>query len=110
MKALKESKTNETEKGVVVFYDHLSSDWIRLRSLWADHRQSERPSPHAGVGTRPLPVKTPYEPFLILPPQRSPLAHLPASYYIPCDKERAAIGLLMSPRTSAQLRFSCPVP
>ena len=54
MKALKEGNASESEKGTVVFCNHLSSDWVRLRSLWADHSRSERPSSHAGVGTRAL--------------------------------------------------------
>jgi len=58
MKALKGGNASESEKGIVVFCNHLSSDWVCLRSLWADHSRSQRSPSHADMGARALTGRT----------------------------------------------------
>ena len=58
MKALKEGNASESEKGIVVFCSHLPSDWVCLRSLWADHSRSERSPSRADMGAGALTGRT----------------------------------------------------
>jgi hypothetical protein len=58
MKGAEEGNASESEKGAVVFCDHLSCDWVCLRSLRADHSRSEQSPSRADMGTGALTGRT----------------------------------------------------